>query len=147
MRCLWTRGVRDMEVLRAEVDMGGYDLVLESNRVLRYVQLKASHRGAATSSVQVNVRLEQKPGGCVVWMRFDPATLRLGPFWWFGGPPGEQMPSLGTKLGRHAKGNKNGIKSVRPNIRILPLARFARLSDIDAVTHELFYASSVASPI
>ena len=28
LRCLWRRGIRNMEVLRAEVDMGGYDLVM-----------------------------------------------------------------------------------------------------------------------
>lgn len=51
LRCLWRRGIRNMEVLRAEVDMGGYDLVLEANRVLRYVQLKSSHRCSATVRV------------------------------------------------------------------------------------------------
>ena len=50
LRCLWRRGSRDIEVLRAEVDRAGYDLVLESNGVLRQVQLKASYLGARTSN-------------------------------------------------------------------------------------------------
>jgi hypothetical protein len=29
--------------------MGGYDLVVEANKVLRYIQLKSSHRTAATA--------------------------------------------------------------------------------------------------
>ena len=33
LRCLWRRGIRNMEVLRAEVDMGGYDLVVEARVV------------------------------------------------------------------------------------------------------------------
>jgi hypothetical protein len=86
LRCLWRRGIRNMEVLRAEVDMGGYDLVLEANKVLRYVQLKFSHRTSATANVPVNVNLEGKPGGCVVWMKFDPETVELGPYLWFGQP-------------------------------------------------------------
>jgi hypothetical protein len=47
--------------------------------VLRYVQLKSSHRTSATANVPVNVNLEGKPGGCVVWMKFDPETVELGP--------------------------------------------------------------------
>lgn len=106
LRCLWRRGIRNMEVLRAEVDMGGYDLVLEANKVLRYVQLKSSHRTSATANVPVNVNLEGKPGGCVVWMKFDPETVELGPYLWFGAKPGEPALSLGSKIARHSKGDK-----------------------------------------
>jgi hypothetical protein len=42
LRCLWRLGRRDIEVLRAEIDASGYDLVLECNGVLRYVQFKSS---------------------------------------------------------------------------------------------------------
>ena len=31
LRCLWRLGRRDIELLRAEVDYAGYDLVLECN--------------------------------------------------------------------------------------------------------------------
>jgi len=81
LRCLWQRGIRDMEVLRAEVDMGGYDLVLEANGVLRYVQLKSSYRASKTARVPVNINLARKPGGCVIWIRFDVETVELGPFY------------------------------------------------------------------
>ena len=138
LRCLWRRGIRNMEVLRAEVDMGGYDLVVEANKVLRYIQLKSSHRTAATANVPVNVNLEDKPGGCVVWMRFDPATVELGPYLWFGARPGEPALSLGSKLARHSKGDKDGVKAFRPNIRILPIGRFQRLATIDEVADALF---------
>ena len=43
---------RDIEVLRAEIDASGYDLVLECNGVLRYVQFKSSYRTATTRDVQ-----------------------------------------------------------------------------------------------
>jgi hypothetical protein len=42
LRCLWRSGRRDIEVLRAEIDASGYDLVLECNGVLRHVQFKSS---------------------------------------------------------------------------------------------------------
>jgi hypothetical protein len=45
---MWCRGHHDIEVLRAEIDASGYDLVLECNGVLRYVQFKSSHRDATT---------------------------------------------------------------------------------------------------
>jgi hypothetical protein len=42
MRRLWIRGERRLEVLKPQVDDGGYDLVLEANGVVRDVQMKAS---------------------------------------------------------------------------------------------------------
>lgn len=138
LRSLWRQGIRNMEVLRAEVDMGGYDLVVEANKVLRYIQLKSSHRTAATANVPINVNLEGKPGGCVIWMRFDPETVELGPYLWFGAKPGEPALSLGSKVARHSKGDKNGMKAFRPNIRVLPIGRFQKLTTIDEVTDALF---------
>jgi hypothetical protein len=43
---LWRRNVRDLEILRPEVDSGGYDLALEFKRLTRHVQLKSSFTGA-----------------------------------------------------------------------------------------------------
>lgn len=94
MRHLWLQGVTRIEVLKPQVDDNGYDLVLEANGVTRHVQLKSSHHLSATSQVSVNIRLAEKPSGCVVWTHFDPATLALGPFLWLGGEPGEPLPDL-----------------------------------------------------
>ena len=69
LRCLWRQGSRDIEVLRAEVDRAGYDLVLECNGVLRHVQLKSSHRSAKTRDVKIHVNLAEKPSGCVIWIQ------------------------------------------------------------------------------
>jgi hypothetical protein len=57
LRELWLRGRRDIEMLRAEVDRAGYDIVLHCNGVLRHVQLKSSHRAAATSKVDAKLAL------------------------------------------------------------------------------------------
>ena len=56
---------------------------------MRHVQLKSSHRRAKTSEVRINTALKRKRSGSVVWIQFDPATMELGPFLWFGGQPGE----------------------------------------------------------
>lgn len=138
LRCLWAIGIRDMEVLRGEVDRGGYDVVLEANGVLRYLQLKASHATGKAKEVKINTNLARKPGGCVIWMRYDPATLALGPFLWFGGKPHEALPSLGDRVGRHSKANSLGVKAERPNIRRLARNQFRELSNMDAVVHALF---------
>ena len=51
---------RTVEVLRAEVDYAGYDLLLEYGGECRYIQLKSS------SVVKVNTKLIDKLGGCVI---------------------------------------------------------------------------------
>ena len=138
LSCLWRRGSRDIEVLRAEVDRAGYDLVLESNGVLRHVQLKASYLSARTSKVGININLAQKPSGCVIWIWFNPDTMDLGPFLWFGGKPGEPLPSLGNRVGKHTKGDRTGRKAARPNIRLIRKGQFSSILTMDDVAQELF---------
>jgi hypothetical protein len=58
LRTLWQRGARRVELLRAEVDAGGYDLVLECNGIIRHIQLKSSYRG--TKSERPNIRVVSK---------------------------------------------------------------------------------------
>jgi hypothetical protein len=144
LRCLWRQGIGDIEVLRAEVDRGGYDLVLEANRsVLRHVQLKSSFRGATTDEVGISLNLAAKPSGCVLWIEFDRASLELGPFLWFGGAPGSPLPPLGAKVGKHSKANSLGQKKARPGIRMVSRKRFTILSSIDEVAGALFGAPRI----
>jgi hypothetical protein len=138
LRALWRRGRRDIEVLRAEVDAGGYDLAFECNGVLRHVQLKASHRQAIKAAVPINTKLAEKPGGCIVWITFDQDTLELGPFLWFGGRPGERLPDLGSRLGRQNRANSLGVKGVRAGIRVLSKHQFTKLHAVDEVVEALF---------
>ena len=105
LRSLWRKGVRDIEVLRPEVDRSGYDLALKSNGVLRHIQFKASHRLAKTAELNIHIDLQRKPSGCVIWIWFDPETMELGPYLWFGARPHQPIPALGDKRSRHAKAN------------------------------------------
>src|SRR3954471_7012644 len=68
LRCLWARGFRAIELLHAEVDAAGYDILIECNGIARHVQVKSSHNAAKTNRVPVNVALASKPSGCVVWI-------------------------------------------------------------------------------
>ena len=139
MKHLWLNGFRRLELLKPQVDNSGYDLVMEANSVIRHIQLKASHRGAATPGVGINVALAEKPSGCVIWIIFDPAQMEIGPFLWLGGSPGEPLPDLSRyPVGRHAKANAQGIKSERLNIRRVPKRSFEKISSIDDLAFRLF---------
>lgn len=133
LQCLWRQGRRDIEVLRAEIDYLGYDLVLECNGVLRYVQLKSSHRDATTRDVNVNLSLAKKRGACVIWIRFDADTMELGPYLWLGGKAGQDLPPLGDRVARHTKADKSGVKAERPNLRVVGRGSFKPLETIESV--------------
>jgi len=136
---LWQRGDWRLEVLKPQVDDGGYDLVLEANAIVRHVQLKASFRGSKVSHAKINTLLAHKASGCVVFIWFDPVTLELGPFAFFGGAPGQPLPDVaGMKIGRHTKGNAEGVKAERPNMRKVPLSKFERLKTVEQVVSRLF---------
>lgn len=144
MRELWRAGAR-MDVLKPEVEDAGYSIVLEANGVIRHVQLKSSHHGSSTAETKVNMYLAQKPGGCVIWIQFDEASLELGPFLWFGGHPGEPLPDVtALRVAKHTKANAEGVKLERPNIRILPKGRFEPVESVGQLLIKLFGKVRVA---
>jgi len=138
LRTLWMWGIYDAEVLRSEVDASGYDLAIECRGVMRHIQLKSSASTAKTARVNIHTALAAKPSGCVIWMKFDPVTLTLGPFFWLGGAPSEPLPPLGDKVARHAKGDGAGHKTLRPRIRVVARQSFVSLETIGAVAQALF---------
>lgn len=141
MRHLWLRGFTRLEMLKSQVDDSGHDLILEANTIARHIQLKASHRGSATSRVNVNDALARKPSGCVIWMSLDPATLEFDHVLWFGGSPGSKLPDLiGFPKATHTKRNARGEKTERPNIRIVAKTAFVKLDAIDDLVVRLFGA-------
>jgi hypothetical protein len=105
--------------LRPEVDSGGYDLALEFRGLTRHMQLKSSYRGTQRSEVTAHVKLLDRPSACILWIFFDPDTLLLGPFLWFGGAAGERIPPLGEKIARHTKPNAELKKADRPAHRVI----------------------------
>jgi hypothetical protein len=139
LRRLWIKGVRSAEVLRADVDGAGYDLVMDVNNVLRHIQLKASFNGSRTGSQAVNAKLCTKPSGCVIWVGFDPGEMVLGPFLWFGAGPNQPLPSLsGFKKAKHTKADSKGFKSERQSTWIIPKARFEPLPTMAELIEHLF---------
>lgn len=135
---LWLQGCRDFEVLRSEVDASGYDLVVEARGVLRHIQLKSMVKGGKKRSVSVNIRLASKPSGCVVWFDYDPSTLALGPFRWFGTLPELGLPDLGEEVARHTKGDSTGSKNERPGHRVIRRSKFTQVDMIADLVPLLF---------
>src|SRR6266849_1229619 len=135
---MWRNGGRDIEVLKSEVDRGGYDVVLEANGIIRHVQLKSSFRGSKVREVDVSTKLLRKPGGCILWLEFDRENLAIERYYWFGGKAGTALPDLGPRVSRHSKGNSEGAKNERPIHRVLTRGRFVALANISEVIENLF---------
>ena len=135
----WRNGDCSLEISRPEVDRAGYDLVAEHGRYLRHIQLKGAKSGAMTAKQKVHVALAAKPSGCVVWTFLDDDSLRLGPFLFFGGDPGQRLPDLKPfSVSKHTKGNAQGVKAPRPNLRDVPKGHFRRLDTIEELWLALF---------
>ncbi len=132
-----------LEVSRPEVDMAGYDLLMECGGVIRHVQLKASKSQSKTSVQKVHLDLGKKPSGCVVWIfwEVDDAQNRvvLSPFLFFGSSPGKPLPSLsGFRTAKHTKGDSTGRKKERPMIRSIPKGKFKVLGSANELLNRLF---------
>lgn len=139
LKVLWKHGHQRVEVLSAEVDGAGYDLVIEVGAVIRHIQLKSSYNGARTSRQTVNGALGIKPSGCVIWIGFDQDSLKLGPFRWFGGDAGKKLPSLGDfQKAKHTKANALGVKGERQNSFTIPKARFEPVETMEELVMKLF---------
>jgi hypothetical protein len=87
--------------------------------------------------VTASLKLLDRPSACILWIFFDPDTLSLGPFLWFGGAPGERIPPLGETVAKHTKPNAMLKKADRPAHRVVAKSRFAKLETIDQVIQKL----------
>jgi len=147
MRHVWLSGTKRLEILKPQVDGGGYDLVLETSSVIRYVQLKATFTGSTVRRFTVNTALATKPSGCVVCLLFDQETLTLGPFFWFGGAPNEPLPDLSSyPVAKHTKGNAKGVKNPRPNLKVVPQSAFESVPTIEQLAIKLSGAGAAKAP-
>jgi hypothetical protein len=139
LRALWSQGDREVDVLSPAVDAGGYDMAIENRGILRHIQLKSSSTRSRATGHLVDGRLRLKPSGCVVWVRFHPGAMRLGPFGWFGGAPGQPLAPLdGFPMARGAKGDGESFRGQRTTSYWVPVSAFEKLPDVDALVERLF---------
>lgn len=137
LRALWRRGITDVEILRSEFDAHGYDLVMGRGSIVRHIQFKTGIR-AKPAPVSVGRALAEKPSGCVIWICVSMA-LDLGPYWWFGAPPGEPLPDLtGFTSPRRMGRREGGDRPLRVNHSKVPAKHFRRIETMDAMLETLF---------
>jgi hypothetical protein len=121
-----------VEVLRAEVDAAGYDLVLEANGRIRHVQLKASRQGGQTSKQTINSKLAEREGGCVVWIAYnvdeEEGRAQLKYRWW---------DSTGTDVPK-TPGQNPRTKKERPNTFVLRKSAFELIEQSAVLVDRLF---------
>lgn len=135
LKLSWLHHACALEIAEPEVDNSGYDLIAEVPGRVRHIQLKTSIIGGSTASQKVHTKLAAKPSGCVVWIYFNESTLQLGPFYYFE----VNAESLGTrKIAKHTKGNRDGVKAERQNIRVVPKGSFSRIDSIADIYARLF---------
>ncbi|MEV7396716.1 hypothetical protein [Aeromicrobium sp. NPDC092404] len=138
---MWFGRGQIVDVMHSSLDAFGFDLVLETSGALRHVQLKARRRGGKSARLNINTRLAERASGCVVWMEWakaaDKNALEIE-YRWFGGAPGEPLPSLGDRVAKHAKANAQGIKNERSGIRVLALGQLERIDGIAELAERLF---------
>jgi hypothetical protein len=137
LRELWRHGILDVEVLRSEFDAHGYDLVMARGRIVRHIQFKTG-TSQKPGPVSVSQSLAEKPSGCVIWIRVTP-DLAMGPFFWFGGRPGEPLPAIaGYPNPLRTTHNKDGVRPLRQNHRAVPGTAFRKLETLHEVLGQLF---------
>lgn len=135
LKTLWTYGVTDVESLRPEFDAHGYDVVMGSRGYLRHVQLKTQAGGV----LSLGRALAETPSGCVVWIEIDKDTLEMGPFYWFGGKPGQRLPNIAQYPNpRRATHNKQGDRPLRKNHHAVPREAFTKFETVEEVVAQLF---------
>ena len=135
---LWIEGTTSVEILRSEFDRGGYDLVADLGGITRHIQLKCSRITGSTADQTISLNLAAKPAGCVIWIVLDD-DLNFDHFLWFGGAPNERLPDVEAfKMAKHSKGNAQGVKLDRPNLRKLARSRFERVSSLEHLLDKLF---------
>jgi hypothetical protein len=140
-RALWRRaeGRLFAEILKPQVDDAGYDVVMECNGHVRHIQLKSSRIEAKTAFVNAQLRLQEKPSACVIWMFFEPESLELSHYLWFGRGPGERLPALTSfPIAKHTKADSKGVKAERPDLRKISKGKFEKLNTLEQVVEHLF---------
>jgi hypothetical protein len=136
LRSLWRLKITDVELLRSEFDAHGYDLVMARGQLVRHIQFKTGT--SKPRNVSVALALGEKPSGCVIFIQITPA-LETGPFYWFGGAPGQPLPSI-TDYPKPARTtpNRAGEYPERQNHRDLPASALERLETLESVLTKLF---------
>ncbi len=131
-----------IEISRAEIDISGYDLILECNKIVRHIQLKSSDSASKTSRQNVSLKLADKPSGCVIWIK-KKVEEKEGKFslnyLFYGDDNANKLPSLDElKTTKHTKANAKGEKKERASMKNIPKGKFRQVKDTIELLNLLF---------
>ena len=144
LKLSWQKGDCDLEIARAEVDNSGYDIIAEKNGVIRHIQLKSSYEGSAMNPVKVQTRLMDKPSGCVIWIIFVEDTIELKEFLFLEVAARKGMIDIfDCPVAKHTKGDKDGAKKERINLRKVSKGKFNPYKSIEEIYDKLFSSKSI----
>ncbi|MCY4151336.1 MAG: hypothetical protein OXE94_03750 [Aestuariivita sp.] len=147
-RELWQRGEYEMEVLRAEVDTAGYDLVVTAQGITRHIQLKARMTEGTTREWNISERLRDKPSGCVVILFVCRECLLTEEYAFFGDIPGKRLPDItDAPKAKHTKGDANGVKPDRKRHRKIGISKFEKFDNISELADKLFGTQALGRKI
>ena len=135
---IWSAGRFDFAVSHSEVDNSGYDVIIEVGAVTRHIQLKAMQSGGTRREFGLQVRLADKPSACAVLMIHDAKSLEVTQWRLFAGQPGAPIPPLGDTPVKHTKGDRSGLKAVRPALRNVGLSAFEPMTGTAELVLKLF---------
>lgn len=128
----WFNRRQIVEVLRAEVDAAGYDLVLQTGGSTRHIQLKASRQGGKTSRQTINRKLANREGGCVIWIAYEvdenTGRAQLKFRWW-----DSEIKELPAVVGKNPRTGQE-----RPNTAVLKKSDFELIYDTPTLVSRLF---------
>lgn len=140
-RELWKRNpCEEFQVFRTDVDDAGYDLILGSGGVLRYIQIKQTHSLGSAARYSLRRGFADIPGACAVAIIFQGESLIPVHYLYYGDEPGKTMPGItGFKVSR-APGRRtpDGSPKLRENYRDVPRSEFGEPLSISQLTDKLF---------
>jgi len=139
LQIAWFNGQHQIEISRSEIDNSGFDLILECNRVIRHIQLKSSAK-KRSGCLAVNMKLEEKPAGCIILIiRNETSDNKFDlKYQFFGSKKDSKLPSLENyQFAKHSRGNKDGVKNIRPHIKNVPVKDFVPIGNRELL-HVLF---------
>ncbi|TAF73591.1 MAG: hypothetical protein EAZ53_12115 [Bacteroidetes bacterium] len=116
----WVTRNDSLEVLHAEIDNFGYDIVVCANKQTKHIQLKSLVSGGTTASFKINDRLELKTGGCVVIQEYEQVLSEIKVKYHFF--DAKDLSSFNNA--KHTKANADGEKKIREGIKEVPKGKF-----------------------
>jgi hypothetical protein len=136
----WDRGL-DVDVLHADIDSGGYDLVLEAAPstgkgifTIRHIQFKASYRSARPRAAHMNI--ERRRGGCIVWIIWDrqpDGLTEVHRILFYGASPSKPMPPIKGDYVR-----RPGRQGRRRATKKMTSTQFDDVADFPELARKLF---------